>query len=64
MADGLLLPSHLILLGLIVVVLFGPKRLPELGRALGLGMRSFRGGLSGGTASEDTEQDSDGELPR
>jgi sec-independent protein translocase protein TatA len=42
MFDGLFMPSHLILLGLIAVLLFGAKRLPGLGRQLGTGLRSFR----------------------
>lgn len=66
MTDGLLMPSHLIILALIALLLFGPKRLPEIGRSLGLGMRSFREGLSGAASSDDTAQDFDVErsLPR
>lgn len=35
------------MLALIVLVLFGPKRLPELGRSLGSGIRHFRESLGG-----------------
>lgn len=38
--------GHLIVLG-IVVLLFGSRRLPELGGALGRGMNAFKKGLSG-----------------
>ncbi len=38
--------GHLIILG-IVVLLFGAKRLPELGSALGKGMNAFKKGLAG-----------------
>jgi sec-independent protein translocase protein TatA len=31
----------------IALIVFGPKRLPELGRSLGKGIREFRGSLSG-----------------
>ncbi len=38
---------ELLLLGLIVLVLFGPKRLPEMGRGLGKGLREFKDSVSG-----------------
>lgn len=38
--------GHLIILG-VVVLLFGSRRLPELGAALGKGMNAFKKGLSG-----------------
>jgi sec-independent protein translocase protein TatA len=45
----------IIVLGLALLV-FGPKRLPELGRNLGKGIRDFRGGLTGdGSEPEVTE---------
>jgi sec-independent protein translocase protein TatA len=52
MTDGLLMPSHLIILTLVALVLFGPKRLPEIGRSLGTAMRGLREGLSGADSSE------------
>lgn len=38
---------ELLLLAVIVLVLFGPKRLPEVGRALGRSIAEFRAGLRG-----------------
>lgn len=38
--------GHIVILG-VIVLLFGSRRLPELGSALGKGMRSFKQGLSG-----------------
>jgi sec-independent protein translocase protein TatA len=35
-------PTHIILLLLIALLLFGAKRLPEIGRSLGSGMREFK----------------------
>lgn len=35
------------LLALVVLLVFGPKRLPEIGRNLGRGMRDFKGALTG-----------------
>jgi len=46
MFEGLLQPAHLLLIGVIAMVVFGPKRLPELGRGLGEGIRGFRDALS------------------
>jgi sec-independent protein translocase protein TatA len=42
MFEGLLQPMHLLLILLIGIVFFGPKKLPELGRGLGEGIRGFR----------------------
>jgi len=39
--------QELILVLVIVLVLFGPKRLPEVGRSLGNGIREFRDTMSG-----------------
>jgi sec-independent protein translocase protein TatA len=47
MFEGLLQPMHLLLILGIVLVVFGPKKLPELGRGLGEGIRGLRGALSG-----------------
>ena len=38
---------ELILLGLVALLIFGPKRLPEMGRGLGKGMREFKDSVSG-----------------
>jgi sec-independent protein translocase protein TatA len=35
-------PVHLLFLGAVALVVLGPKRLPEVARALGKGMREFR----------------------
>ncbi len=55
---GISLWEILILL-LVVLLVFGPKRLPEMGRSLGKGMREFKESISG---SKDTE-DFRSELP-
>ena len=44
---GLDNPLHMAILVLIVLLLFGAKRLPEMGRSLGSGMHEFRLGLLG-----------------
>jgi sec-independent protein translocase protein TatA len=44
---GLAAPSHIIILGIVLLLLFGAKRLPEMGRSLGHGMREFKDSVSG-----------------
>jgi sec-independent protein translocase protein TatA len=46
----------LIVLG-IVLVIFGPKRLPGLGRQLGSGMREFRDSIRGKSDADDSDAD-------
>ena len=38
---------EIILLGLLALLLFGPKRLPEMGRGLGKGLREFKSSVTG-----------------
>jgi len=52
---GLTSPTHLIALLLIALLLFGAKRLPEIGRSLGNGMREFKDSV--------TDSDLPAELP-
>jgi sec-independent protein translocase protein TatA len=42
-------PTHLLVIGLIVFVLFGAKRLPELGKGLGEGLKGFKDGIKSGS---------------
>ena len=42
-------PWHIILLLVIALLLFGGKRLPEIGKALGSGMREFKDAVTGNT---------------
>lgn len=56
---GFGLPELLIIL-LIVVVIFGASKLPQLGRGLGEGIRNFRKGLKG----SDEGEAPDGESPK
>jgi sec-independent protein translocase protein TatA len=45
MIEGLLQPGHLLLILLVALFVFGPKKLPELGKGFGQGIRSFRDGI-------------------
>jgi len=40
-------PTHLIIIAIILLVLFGGKKLPELGKGLGEGLKGFKEGLKG-----------------
>lgn len=42
MFEGLFQPTHLIIILVIVLIVFGPKRLPEIGGAVGKSIREFR----------------------
>ena len=59
-------PTELIIVLVIVLVIFGPKRLPGLGRSLGSGMREFRDSISGkgGTRDLDDDDDDDADTRR
>ena len=46
-------PLEIIILLVIVLVIFGPKRLPELGRGLGKGMREFKDSVTGKDNDDD-----------
>lgn len=48
---GLDNPLHIAFLLVILLLVFGAKRLPELGRSLGTGMRSFKESISGENGS-------------
>ncbi len=40
-------PTHLLVIGVVLLVLFGGRKLPELGKGLGEGLRGFREGIKG-----------------
>ena len=53
----LITPTHLIFVLVIALLIFGPKRVPEIGRGLGKGIREFKGSISGALEDEkDTEK--------
>ena len=50
-------PLELVIVLVIILVIFGPKRLPQAGKALGQGLREFKDSVSG----KDKDSDSDSE---
>ncbi|HEY7952925.1 MAG TPA: twin-arginine translocase TatA/TatE family subunit [Solirubrobacteraceae bacterium] len=49
-------PVHILFIAVVALVVLGPKRLPEMARALGKGMREFRQAMSG-EGEETADQD-------
>lgn len=47
MIGDLIQPTHLLFILVIALIVLGPKRLPEVGKSLGKGLRDFRGAISG-----------------
>ena len=47
MIGDILQPTHLLFILVVALLVLGPKRLPEVGRSLGKGIRDFKGALSG-----------------
>ena len=54
---------EILILLLVVLLVFGPKRLPEMGRSLGKGMREFKDSISGKDFDDDEHQRLASELP-
>jgi len=46
MFEVLFQPMHLLVIAVIALFVFGPKRLPELGKSLGDGIRAFKEGIN------------------
>ena len=47
MIEGLLQPTHLMVIFGVALLVFGPKKLPELGKGLGEGIRGFKSAMRG-----------------
>jgi sec-independent protein translocase protein TatA len=48
----------------IALIVLGPKRLPDAGRALGKGIKEFRDSISGATTRQDEDEELDAPLTR
>jgi sec-independent protein translocase protein TatA len=62
MLEGLFQPMHLLVIFGIALLVFGPKKLPELGKGIGEGIRGFKSAMKGPVEASEkistTEQDS------
>jgi sec-independent protein translocase protein TatA len=54
-------PGELIIVLVIALIILGPKRLPEVGRSVGKGMREFKDSLSGINPLDDDDDEDDRE---
>jgi sec-independent protein translocase protein TatA len=52
MLEGLLQPTHLLVILAVALFVFGPKKLPELGKGLGDGIRNFRDSMKQATETK------------
>ena len=50
MLEGLFQPMHLLVIFFIALLVFGPKKLPELGKGIGKGIRALKDSMKGGAA--------------
>ncbi len=57
-------PLELAIVLIIALVIFGPKRLPDLGRSLGSGMREFKDSITGKSEEEATLEETKRELTK
>ncbi len=56
MFEGLLQPMHLLIIAGLALLIFGPKKLPELGKGLGDGIRGFKSAMNPDKAVEPTKE--------
>jgi sec-independent protein translocase protein TatA len=49
-------PLEIVLVLIIVLVVFGPRRLPEMGRSLGRGMREFKNSITGNDEDDEPRE--------
>ncbi len=52
MLEGLFQPLHLVVIFFIALLVFGPKKLPELGKGLGEGIRALKEGMKDNPPAE------------
>lgn len=55
MVGDILQPTHLLFVLVVALLVLGPKRLPEVAKTLGKGLRDFRGALTGESKDDDDE---------
>lgn len=58
MVGDILQPTHLLFILVVALLVLGPKRLPEVGRTLGNGLRDFRSAINGESSESRNEIDS------
>lgn len=64
MFEGLFQPLHLIIILAIALIIFGPGKLPELGKGVGKGIREFKKAMSDATKDIDVTHEVKETLPK
>jgi sec-independent protein translocase protein TatA len=59
MFDGLFQPMHLLVIFFIALLVFGPKKLPELGKGIGEGIRALKDGMKDAPAEQPKNPNTD-----
>ncbi len=59
MLEGLFQPMHLLVIFAIALLVFGPKKLPELGKGIGEGIRALKDGMKEQSAGPATTSNTD-----
>jgi len=61
--EGLFQPMHLVVIFFIALLVFGPRKLPELGKGLGEGIRALKEGMKDGQAEANKPANTEGKPP-
>jgi sec-independent protein translocase protein TatA len=64
MLEGLLQPTHLLVIFGIALLVFGPRKLPELGKGIGESIRGFKLAMKGHVDSSDNGTGDQDSIPR
>ncbi len=64
MFEGLFQPMHLMIVAGIALLVFGPKKLPELGKGLGESIRGFKSAMAAKEEERPANQKADAPVPR
>ena len=59
MGEGLFQPMHLLVIFFIALLVFGPRKLPELGRGIGDGIRELKKGLADAGSGSNNQKSSE-----
>jgi sec-independent protein translocase protein TatA len=62
--EGLFQPTHLLIVLAIALLVFGPKKLPELGKGLGESIRGFKSAMAAKEEAKPTAANPDTTIPR
>lgn len=62
MLEGLFQPLHLLVIFFIALLVFGPKKLPELGKGIGEGIRALKAGMKDGESKPEEKPEAKADV--